>query len=92
MYLDQTYGPLRLDDMTLWAEHFANWPKTAPIVAHAEARTMAAVILMATLFDRPVHIAHVSLREEILLIRRAKEAGLQVTCEVAPHHLFLSRG
>ena len=52
---------------------------------------MAAVILMAQLFDRPVHIAHVSLREEILLIRRAKEAGLKVTCEVAPHHLFLSQ-
>jgi dihydroorotase-like cyclic amidohydrolase len=89
MYLDQTYGPLRLDDMMLWAEHFACWPKTAPIVAHAESRTMAAVILMASLFDRSVHIAHVSLREEILLIRRAKEAGLKVTCEVGPHHLFL---
>ena len=23
MYLDQTYGPLRLDDMTLWMQHFA---------------------------------------------------------------------
>lgn len=91
MYLDQTYGPLRLDDMTLWAEHFATWPKWAPIVAHAESRTMAAVILMAQLFDRPVHIAHVSLREEILLIRRAKEAGIKVTCEVGPHHLFLSQ-
>ncbi len=91
MYLDQTYGPLRLDDMTLWAEHFAHWPKNAPIVAHAESRTMAAVLLMATLFDRPVHIAHVSLREEILLIRRAKAAGVKVTCEVGPHHLFLSQ-
>ncbi len=91
MYLDQTYGPLRLDDMTLWAEHFARWPQTGPIVAHAESRTMAAVLLMASLFDRPVHIAHVSLREEILLIRRAKEAGIKVTCEVGPHHLFLSQ-
>ena len=91
MYLDQTYGPLRLDDMTLWAEHFARWPHAAPIVAHAESRTMAAVILMAQLFDRPVHIAHVSLREEILLIRRAKDRGIRVTCEVAPHHLLLSQ-
>lgn len=91
MYLDQTYGPLRLDDMTLWTEHFGSWPRTTPIVAHAESRTMAAVILMASLFDRPVHIAHVSLREEILLIRRAKEAGVKVTCEVGPHHLFLSQ-
>lgn len=90
MYLDQTYGPLRLDDLTLWQAHFAHWPKTAPIVAHAESRTLAAVILMAALYDRPVHLAHVSLREEILLIRTAKERGLKVTCEVAPHHLFLS--
>jgi carbamoyl-phosphate synthase/aspartate carbamoyltransferase/dihydroorotase len=90
MYLDQTYGPLRLDDMTVWMEHFARWPRHLPIVAHAEGRTLAAVILLAALYDRPLHIAHVSRREEILLIRRAKERGLKVTCEVAPHHLFLT--
>jgi len=47
MYLDQIYGPLCLDDMTLWQERFKHWPKNLPIVAHAESRTMAAVILMA---------------------------------------------
>ena len=90
MYLDQTYGPLRLDAMTLWMEHFEHWPQEAPIVAHAETRTMAAVLLMAQLFDRSVHIAHVARKEEIVLIRAAKEKGLKVTCEVGPHHLFLS--
>ena len=30
------------------------------------------------------------MREEILLIRAAKEKGIKVTCEVAPHHLFLT--
>ncbi len=91
MYLDQTCGPLRLDDMTLWQEHFKHWPKDHPIVAHAEGRTMAAVILMAAIYDRPVHIAHVSLKEEILLIKAAKERGIKVTCEVCPHHLFLTK-
>jgi carbamoyl-phosphate synthase / aspartate carbamoyltransferase / dihydroorotase len=91
LYLDQTYGPLRLDDMTLWMEHFAHWPRHLPIVAHSESRTMAAVILIAALYDRPVHIAHVSLREEILLIKKAKQQGVKVTCEVGPHHLFLSK-
>jgi len=90
MYLDQTYGPLRLDDMALWMQHFKHWPRTLPIVAHAESRSLAAIILLAALFDRPLHLAHVSLREEILLIRAAKERGLKVTCEVTPHHLFLS--
>ncbi len=91
LYLDQTYGPLRLDEMTLWMDHFSNWPETMPIVAHAESRTLAAVILMADLFKRPLHLAHVSLREEILLIRAAKERGLPVTCEVCPHHLFFTK-
>lgn len=90
MYLDQTYGPLRLDDMSRWGEHFSRLPKNLPVVAHAEGRSMAAVILMAALYDRPIHIAHVSTREEIWLIRKAKEKGIQVTCEVCPHHLFLS--
>ncbi len=90
MYLDQTFGPLRLDDMTVWMEHFKRWPHNLPIVAHAEARSMAVVILMAAIYDRPIHLAHVSLREEILLIRQAKERGIKVTCEVAPHHLFLT--
>jgi dihydroorotase-like cyclic amidohydrolase len=91
MYLDQTYGPLRLDDMSLWMAHFKHWPRHMPIVAHAESRSLAAVILVAALFGRPVHLAHVSLREEILLIRKAKEKGWKVTCEVTPHHLFLTQ-
>jgi dihydroorotase-like cyclic amidohydrolase len=91
MYLDQTYGPLRLDEMSLWMEHFQRWPRHMPIVAHAEGRTLAAVILVAALYDRPVHLAHVALREEITLIRKAKERGMKVTCEVAPHHLFLTQ-
>jgi dihydroorotase-like cyclic amidohydrolase len=90
MYLDQTYGPLRLDDMTLWMEHFQRWPQDRPIVAHAESRTLAAVVLMAALYDKPVHLAHVALAEEILLIKEAKARGVKVTCEVTPHHLFLT--
>ena len=91
MYLDSTFGELRLDDMTLWIPHFANYPKEYPIVLHSESRTMAAGILFAAIYDRSVHIAHVSLKEEILLIKAAKERGILVTCEVCPHHLFLSK-
>ncbi|MFU8771842.1 MAG: amidohydrolase family protein, partial [Anaerolineales bacterium] len=73
MYLDQTYGPLRLDDMTLWRDHLSQWPVDAPIAVHAEGRSMAAIILAATFFGRSVHLCHVSTREEILLIKAAKE-------------------
>ena len=91
MYLDMTFGELRLDDMTLWQPHFAHWPKKHPLVVHAESRSMAAAILMAGLYNRSIHIAHVSLREEILLIKAAKQRGIKVTCEVTPHHLFLTK-
>ncbi len=90
MYLDMTFGQLRLDDMTLWQPHFQKYPKQYPIVVHAESRSMAAAILFAALYDRPIHIAHISLREEVLLIKAAKERGIRVTCEVCPHHLFLT--
>lgn len=91
MYLDSTFGELRLDDMSLWQPHFEHWPFSLPIVTHSESRSMAAAILFASIYNRPVHIAHISLKEEILLIRAAKERGIQVTCEVTPHHLFLTR-
>jgi dihydroorotase len=37
-----------------------------------------------------LHIAHVSTRGSVELIRRAKEKGLAVTAEVTPHHLALT--
>ncbi len=92
MYLDSTFGELRLNDMTLWMPHFAKFPRDYPIVLHSESRTMAAGILFAAIYDRPVHIAHISLKEEVLLIKAAKEKGIKVTCEVCPHHLFLTEG
>jgi carbamoyl-phosphate synthase/aspartate carbamoyltransferase/dihydroorotase len=90
MYLDQTYGPLHLDDMTIWQDHFIHWPGIVPIAVHAESTSLAAVLLMSLLYDKPVHICHVARREEILLIRAAKEKGVKVTCEVTPHHLFMT--
>ena len=36
------------------------------------------------------HIQHVSARETVETIERAKAAGTQVTCEASPHHLLLT--
>ena len=35
------------------------------------------------------HICHVSAKETVALVRKAKSEGLPVTCEVTPHHLTL---
>ncbi len=34
------------------------------------------------------HVCHVSAKESVQLIREAKKAGLNVTCETAPHYLI----
>ena len=36
------------------------------------------------------HVCHVSTKESVELVRRAKAAGLPVSCETAPHYLVLS--
>jgi carbamoyl-phosphate synthase/aspartate carbamoyltransferase/dihydroorotase len=90
MYLDQTFGPLRLDDLDSLMQHMDRWPHDRPLMCHAEGRTVAACIMVAQVMNRPVHICHVSRADEIDLIRRAKDKGIKVTCEVAPHHFFLS--
>lgn len=37
-----------------------------------------------------LHIAHLSTRGSLEAVTRAKKAGIAVTCEVTPHHLFLT--
>jgi len=91
LYLDHTFGPLRLDDLESARSHFAAWPADRRIAVHAEGRSLAFALLLSHLYRRPLHVCHVSRRDEILLIRAARERGLAVTCEATPHHLFLSQ-
>lgn len=91
MYLNNTYGTLCMADMSDWEPHFIHWPKHIPICVHAEGKTAAAAILFAQKYNKKVHICHVSSEEEIVLIKHAKSLGIDVTCEVAPHHLFLTQ-
>lgn len=89
MYLNQTFSTLRLMNLSSWISHFENWPKHAPLCIHAEDQTCAAVLMLASLYNRSVHICHVARKSEITIIKAAKEKGVMVTCEVAPHHLFM---
>ncbi len=90
IYLGQTYGPLRVSNLASLLGHFRHWPAAKPIAVHAEGPAIACVIALSWIYDRPVHICHVSRKAEIELIKAAKERGARVTCEVTPHHLFLT--
>jgi len=90
IYLDETYSPLRVTDVSTVVAHFRHWPSDKVIAVHAEGMATAAVIGLAQLYDRPAHMCHVSRKAEIELVRLAKERGAKITCEVTPHHLFLT--
>jgi dihydroorotase len=60
------------------------------IPASAEETMIARDIILARETGGRLHLAHVSTRGSVELIRAAKAAGDKVTCEVAPHHLFLT--
>jgi dihydroorotase len=56
------------------------------IPAAAEEMMVAREILLAEQLGTRVHIAHVSTRGSIELVRHAKERGIAVTCETCPHY------
>jgi dihydroorotase len=67
----------------------AGWPAAAEV--NAVSRDLA--ILADVLADEPrarLHLTHVSTAAALDLVRRAKAAGLPVTCDVTPHHLALT--
>jgi len=48
------------------------------------------IILMQGIRNARYHVAHISTKEAVEEVRRAKSRGLQVTCEVTPHHFTLT--
>ena len=55
----------------------------------AEEVMVARDIIIAEAIDAPVHIAHVSTRGSVELVRQAKKRGVAVTCETCPHYFSL---
>ncbi len=47
-------------------------------------------IMLAELTGGHLHVAHVSSRHSLELIRQAKARGVHVTCEATPHHFSLT--
>ncbi len=47
-------------------------------------------VMLAEYTGTPIHIAHVSTRGSVRIIREAKARGVRVTCETAPHYFTLT--
>lgn len=95
IYGDETTGGNNID-----IRHFPTiarvWYETnpeKPITMHLENENVGKVLAVMSQMEIgkqvPVHIAHVSSRQELEAVIGAKSQGMNVTCEVTPHHLFL---
>ena len=60
------------------------WPSTG------EEIQISRDIEISALTGCPIHIQHLSTAHGLDIVRRGKEDGVKVTCEVTPHHMFLS--
>jgi dihydroorotase len=55
----------------------------------AESNVVERDIALARETKGHIHVAHLSTREALQAVRDAKQAGVNVTCEVTPHHFTL---
>lgn len=62
----------------------AGWPATG------EELQIQRDIALSELTGCPIHIQHITSARGIELVREGKARGIQVTCEVTPHHLVLN--
>ena len=65
-----------------------DWARARPIVAETEAIRRA--IGMAEETGCALHVVHVSTGRGVALVTEARGRGVDVTCEVCPHHLILT--
>jgi len=55
----------------------------------AESSQLARDLVMVNATGVQYHVAHISTKESVTLVRLAKQLGLNVSAEVSPHHLLL---
>ncbi len=91
IYFDMTTGGMMISDLKLLEKVYEAWDSKKPILAHAEGMQLAGAIALARVYDRRLHVCHVSLAEEVELIKRAKKSGPKITAGTTPHHLFLTK-
>ncbi len=60
------------------------------IPAQAEINAVTRDLNMVELSGQPLHFCHLSTKGAVEAVRLAKAKGLPVTCETAPHYLFLT--
>jgi dihydroorotase len=85
----QTQGAEANDGFVATVLGLRGWPASAEEAAVARDLAILADVVRDVAAAR-LHLTHLSTAASLELVRRAKAAGLPVTCDVTPHHLALT--
>lgn len=90
VYMNKTTGPLLVDKLTDRELIFKSWTSPLPIMVHAEGETVETAIKLAKKYQKALHVCHMT-ADQIKSVEKARKEGVNITCEVTHHHLFLNR-
>lgn len=87
IFLNMSTGDMLVEDEKILENLFR---ESKIVSVHAEEKMVERAIDLARKFRKPLYLCHLSKASEVELLKQAKEEGLKVYGEVAPHHLFLN--
>ncbi len=90
IYMNDTFGLLRMNKRKDLERCLRIWGMEKPVAVHAEGEKIDLAIELCRESGSKIHFCHVSRKTDIEKIAKAKQLQLPVTCEVSPHHLFLT--
>lgn len=90
LYLEETTGNLEISDEDLTERIFRLWPKRKIIIIHGTGKNIELALSLAARYRNKIHITHVSTEKDLSLVIDGKKQLIPVTCDVTPHHLFLT--
>ncbi len=87
VFMNVSTGNMLIEEETTLENVF----KASRLVAvHAEGEMVGKAIELSKKIGVPVYLCHLSTKEEVEALRKAKKEGVKVYGEVTPHHLFLN--
>ena len=86
VYHTETTGDLLVNNKERLEKIYKTWPKT--ILVHSE--EIDTILELVRKYKKSTYFCHVSTKDELEKLKKAKQEGLPIFIEVTPHHLLLN--
>lgn len=74
-----------------WKSLLHHWPSDRVVLLHIDdINILMAFLFVARDYSHQYHLCHLKSKEELDIIDSARKIGINITCEICPHHLFMN--